>query len=475
MLEIQKKLSTPFLILLALPVTAMGLGLSMQNAVLTWVLITEYNLSPKDVGIVWSVGPIAAIFGTIIIGALSDKTWFIGGRRKPYIIVGGICTALAYFALPNIGFIAQSIGVFTILATAIAVSLFIDLSINTSFNPTRSLVADVTPIGKKRAQAFLWAQTISGAVTGISLAIGALFGNYILIYAGAIAIVFMMIVPILFIKEPRQLQLKDTRSKVTFSLTETILIIRPLWGLGIYAIYAMVLNFADLPTVIWLEVLIIIIAFYFLFETAFRHSNSKVSNNIFQFQRNLAANSVNWFGPFTIFIFLVALLKYRMPELDDKSLGSINNWALFIFNGVAIFLPMLVLNRFVEKYGSLATHIGALWTMVAALILLYFCGYNSYVIWGIMLLAGIAWSSMITLPFALYSQFADPHRMGYFTGVYNLSMIFAGLITSLRFGEFMENAENKGLIYLIAAGMVFLSIVFWSRLKSSIASKTSPS
>ncbi len=472
MLDIQKKLSTPFLILLALPVTAMGLGLSIQNAVLTWVITTEYDLSAKDVGIVWSVGPIATIFGTIIIGALSDKTWFMGGRRKPFIIVGGIMTALAYVALPNIGTLAQMVGFFTILGTAIAVSLFIDLSINTSFNPTRSVIADVTPKGPIRAKAFLWAQTISGSVTVLSLAIGALFGNYTLIYFGACAIVLMMVLPALFIKEPRELQVEEEKKgEVKFSLKETLSIIRPLWGLGIYAVYAMVLNFGSLPGVLAIEVFCGILSLYFLVETVFRKSNPAMPDNIFQFQKNLAANSVNWFGPFSIFMFLVILLRHRMPELDDNAIGTLNNWALFIFNGVAIFLPMLVLNRFVERKGMLSTHIGALWTMVAALVLLYFFGHSGYVIWAIMLLAGIAWSSMITLPFAMYSQFADPHRMGFFTGIYNLSMIFTMLITSLRFGEFMESTENKGVIYLIAAAMVVLSIVFWSRIKQTTTSK----
>lgn len=471
MLESQKQLSTPFLMLLSLPVTAMGLGLSIQNAVLTWIIMTEYDLTPGDVGIVWSVGPIAAIFGTIIIGALSDKTWFMGGRRRPFIIVGGTLTALAYCALPNIGGIAGAVGIATILGTAITVSLFIDLSINTSFNPTRSLIADVTPPGHKRAKAFLWAQTISGIFTVVSLAIGALFGNYTLIYFGAFAIVLMMVIPTIFIREPRALQESDKPKDIKFSLKETLVIIRPLWGLAIYAIYAMVLNFGNLPGVLFLEILCGVISLYFLVETIFRKSNPSVPDNIFQFQRNLAANSVNWFGPFAIFMFLVALLKYRMPELDDDAIATVNNWALFIFNGMAIFLPMLVLNRFVEKYGMLATHIGTLWTLVVALLLLYLFGYSSFVIWGIMLLAGVAWSSMITIPFAMYSQFADPDRMGYFTGIYNLSMIFTMLVTSLRFGELMENTDDKGVIYLIASGLVLISIVFWTRVKNTANSE----
>lgn len=145
MLKIQKKLSVPFLILLSLPTSAMGLGLSIQMATLTWILITKYNLDLAQVGIVWSVGPMATIVGTILVGALSDRTWFMGGRRRPYIVFGGLSTALALFALPNIGLIASSFDWFTIIGVSITVSLFIDLSINVSFNPSRSLIADITP------------------------------------------------------------------------------------------------------------------------------------------------------------------------------------------------------------------------------------------------------------------------------------------------------------------------------------------
>ena len=447
----------------------MGLGLSIQSAVLTWVMVTQYDLSLKEVGIVWSVGPLAVIVGTIVVGILSDKAWFWGGRRRPFIIIGGISTALAFFALPNIGFIASNVDLFTILGVAIAISLFIDLSINVSFNPSRALIADVTPLGSVRARSFLWMQTISGSVSVIGYAIGAIFGNYVLIYTGGIVILLLMIFPILFVQECKEQH--EHVEKEVFSLTETLQIIRPLWGLGLYAFYAMALNFANLPGHIVIEAVIGIVALYFLVETVYKSSNASVSENIFQFQKNLAANSVNWFGPFSIFMFLVVLIKYRMQDIDDAMLGEINNWSLFIFNGVAIVFPILVLRRFVDKYGMLATHIGSLWFMVLALVLLYFFGYSAHVIWGIMLMAGIAWSSMITLPFAMYSQYADSHRMGYFTGLYNLSMIFPMLIVSLRFGVYMDAAENKGIIFMISAAMVVISIGFWNQIKKTSTSE----
>ena len=460
-LEIQKKLSVPFLILLSLPTSAMGLGLSIQMATLTWVLVTQHGLNIAEVGIVWSVGPIATIIGTILIGAISDRSWFWGGRRRPFILVGGICTTLALLALPNIGLIASSLGIFTILAIAITVSLFIDLSINVSFNPSRSLIADTTPEGATRAKAFLWMQTMSGCTAVIGYAVGATFGNFVLIYCGAFVILCFMLFPILFITEPRELLTGGTDEEQLISLSEVCRIIRPLWGLGVYVIYAMTINLMDSQANIFVEGFMLLLSAYFLLETIYRKEKPALALNIFMFQKNLAANSLNWFGAFAIMMFLVPYIKFRIPEIGDNELGQINNWALFIFNGVAVVVPVLILNRLVGKFGMMKVHMNSQWALVLAFGLLYLFGNSALQIWSFMFIAGFAWSSMITLPFAIYSQFADRHRMGFFTGVYNLSMIFPMLIVSLRFGQLMENAENKSLLFLISALLVIGSIIFW--------------
>ncbi|KRP14000.1 MAG: hypothetical protein ABR95_08700, partial [Sphingobacteriales bacterium BACL12 MAG-120813-bin55] len=74
--------------MLALPATAMGFALSVQISALSWLLSTKYGLSIEEVGLVWAAGPIAGIFGQVIFGVLSDNTWFWGGRRRPFIILG---------------------------------------------------------------------------------------------------------------------------------------------------------------------------------------------------------------------------------------------------------------------------------------------------------------------------------------------------------------------------------------------------
>ena len=63
MLNIQKKMSNPFLALLGLPATAVGFALSTQIAALSWILSNKYHLDIHDVAFVWLAGPIAGIFG----------------------------------------------------------------------------------------------------------------------------------------------------------------------------------------------------------------------------------------------------------------------------------------------------------------------------------------------------------------------------------------------------------------------------
>ena len=98
MLDYQRKLSRLFFAVLSLPATAMGLALSVQLSALSWILATQYGLDIHDIGLVWAAGPIAGIFGQIIIGSLSDRTWFWNGRRRPFIIIGGTVAALSLLA-----------------------------------------------------------------------------------------------------------------------------------------------------------------------------------------------------------------------------------------------------------------------------------------------------------------------------------------------------------------------------------------
>ena len=89
MLDIQKKLSNTFYIILSLPATAMGFALSVQISALSWILVTQFGLDLHEMGFVWAAGPIAGLIAQPIVGFISDNVWFLNGRRRPFILIGG--------------------------------------------------------------------------------------------------------------------------------------------------------------------------------------------------------------------------------------------------------------------------------------------------------------------------------------------------------------------------------------------------
>jgi len=180
----QKSRNSLFFTVLALPSTAMGFALSVQISALSWILTTQYGLDIHDVGLVWAAGPLAGILGQVVIGVISDKAWFWGGRRRPFILVGGLLAAPMLLALPNLDIISAELGLGGILGVAIAVALTLDLAINISFNPTRSIIADVTAPGDERTRGYTWMQTISGSFGVLAYAIGAVRGDHAALFAG---------------------------------------------------------------------------------------------------------------------------------------------------------------------------------------------------------------------------------------------------------------------------------------------------
>ena len=129
MLSSQKNLTRSFFMLLSLPATAMGFALSVQISALSWILSTKYHLEIEEIGLVWAAGPIAGILGQVVIGIISDNVWFWNGRRRPFILIGGVLATLMLLALPNLDIVSSSLGVGGILGVAIAVALVPPLAV----------------------------------------------------------------------------------------------------------------------------------------------------------------------------------------------------------------------------------------------------------------------------------------------------------------------------------------------------------
>ena len=401
MLPFQRKLTNFFYVILGLPATAMGFGLSIQIAVLSWILRTRYGLDIHEIGIVWAAGPIAGIIGQPIIGWISDGVWFWGGRRRPFIFIGGILAALSIMALPYIGLISDGLGIGSILAVAITVALTLDLSINISFNPTRSIIADVTPDGPPRTKGYTWMQAISNFFGAGAYLVSALLGNYTLIYVGVVVILLFSIVPMFFIKEPRKVE-EVEKSDVSVTKTD--------WG---------------------------------------------------QLWRIYIAHGFSWLGIQTMFIYTFAFLEQRFEVKDADYLGQIIGWSFFILNAVGSVFPIFLLEPLSKKIGKVKTHFLSVLSMSLGYFLIVIFVKNTFMMYACFVILSLGWAAVVSLPFAIMTEKVNKKRMGFFMGIFNLSVVLPQLVSSFVIGYFIQEAESKTIVYLISAISLAISAVLW--------------
>lgn len=411
MLDMQKRLSNSFYAIISLPSTAMGFALCIQISALSWLLSTKYHLDIHEIGIVWAAGPLAGILGQVIIGFVSDGTWFWGGRRRPFILIGGVLAALMVFLLPRIDEVSRLLGIGNLLVVAVIIALTLDLSINIGFNPTRSLIADVTPDGAPRTRGYTWMQTISGFWGVMAYLIGAFIDNYALISVGVVVVLAFSVVPMFFVAEPRELAVRDAALPAT--PTE--------WG---------------------------------------------------QLWRIYFAHGFSWIGVQAMFVYIIAFInQYIVPagasaDVRDAQSGHVISISFAVMNVVGFVLPALVLAPLAVKIGRVRTQMGCIAIMAAAYFLIAFAARTPTALYLLMAMAGIGWSAVVSLPFAIMSEKVDKSRMGFFMGIFNLSVVLPQLMTT-AIGFVLQAQADKSVLFMICGGCLSVSAVLWSLVNES--------
>ncbi|KGJ88081.1 MFS transporter [Thalassotalea sp. ND16A] len=471
MLAIQQNLSKRFYMLLSLPATAMGFALSVQISALSWILTTQYGLDIHEVGLVWAAGPIAGILGQVIVGIISDNVWFWHGRRRPFILIGGVLAGLMLLALPSIDIVSASLGIEGILAVAIAIALTLDLSINISFNPTRAIIADVTPEGDERTKGYTWMQTISGSFGVLAYAIGAVWGNYVLIYFGAALVLMLSILPPFFIREPKQLAQTETATEPSLSFSDILINIKPLWGFIIYDIYAMARQLSGIEVNhYYIELICALLTLFFIWQTigASEDNKSEQEAGLIGFRKILAAHSFSWIGIQTMFVFIFAFLQDKMATISDDELGKIISVSFLILSAVSAILPATVLEPLAKKVGRVKVHTCCIASMAVGYFAVALLGSSEYTLYLLMALLGVGWSSVISLVFAIMSEKIDQNKMGMYMGLFNLSVVVPQLLVSLGIGLFISQTEDKSAIFILCGIALTLSAICWSRVKEHL-------
>lgn len=489
MLAIQKKMTNTFYALLSLPATAVGFCLSTQVAALSWILNTKYDLHIEDVALVWLAGPLSGIIAQPIVGMMSDKSWFMGGRRKPFIIIGGILGSAMLLALPQMDLITEYTGL-SIFAVAIMVSLLLDMNVNVTMNPARAIIADVTKPGAERTKGYSRMQLVSGTFGVGAYFISVSFGNIALIYVAAVLVLLFSVVPVLFVREPRVLQEAGDKLpaiKEKSSIAESLKMLLPLYGFGAFAVFV-IINKMFLggrwdawQTYVMFACLIVTLPIgIWIFIRA-----RKQTSDTLEFQKILLAHAFTWLGIQSMFVMSFFYVKENMipgmdtagawanqfsafftgAELSDESTaGNVLSLGFLFLSLVGALLPVLILEPLSLRMGKVKVYTAAIAFMCAGYFLLYLAGSQELTFYLGMIICGIGWAAAISIVFAIMTEKVNAGKMGMYMGIFNFSVVLPAMMTPGVAG-IVESSGDYSNLFLIIACSLLVSLICWLMVK----------
>lgn len=398
-------------------------GFALQNANASRILQT-FGADVHHLSWFWLVAPITGMIIQPIIGYMSDRTWNRFGRRRPYFLVGAVLTSAALILMPNAPHLAKVIAPMFVGGGLL---MIMDASINISMEPFRALVADKLPEEQ---------HTLGFSMQTLLIGIGAVVGSWLPYMLGNWFGVS---------KEAAGEGLVAPNVYWSFYIGAFVLISSILWT---------VLRTEEYPP-----------EYYEEEENEEQKTKFKIPKTMWQL---LVVQFFSWFALFSMWVFTTpAVAQHFYNSTDPNSLGYQNagDWVgiLFgIYNGVSAIIA-LSLPKVAAKIGRRATHAAALTIGGISFISFAFIPTPELLIIP-MIGIGIAWGSILAMPYAMLANSIPPKKMGVFMGIFNMSItipqivngIFGGLILKYFFNDDpLKSIIMAGVLMILGAVSTF--------------------
>ncbi|KHJ39024.1 sucrose/H+ symporter [Pedobacter glucosidilyticus] len=403
-------------------------GFALQNGNASRILQT-FGADVEHLSLFWLAAPVTGMLVQPIIGYYSDRTWNRFGRRRPYFLIGAILTALALTLMPNAALLAYFLPPILIGAGML---MIMDASINVAMEPFRALVADKLPESQRSLgfsmQTFLigvgavsgsWLPYILSEYFGVSktAASGFVPDNVIYaFYAGALVLLASILWTVVSTKEYSPAEMAAF-SKDEEEVEESK---------GISSIFT---DFSKMPL-------------------------TMRQLGLVQF--------FSWFALFSMWVFTTPAIAnhiYKVAPGDTNSVAfaDAGNWVgiLFgIYNAVsaiyALFLPAIV--RLTSKKMA---HAFSLIAGGAGLLSIYFIQDPNMLIIS-MVGVGLAWGSILAMPYALLSGSIPARKMGVYMGIFNFFITMPQIVNGFFGGLIVKHFYNGEAIYAIVMAGIFM-------------------
>ncbi len=399
-------------------------GFALQNANMSRIFQT-LGAELDEISILWLAAPTTGLLVQPVIGYMSDRTWNRLGRRKPYFLVGAILASLTLIVMPSASVLWVAAGLLWIL----------DASINISMEPFRALVADMLPPAQ-RTTGFAVQSFFIGTGVVVASALPWVLNNWFGVsntapageippsvtwafYLGAFAFITAVVWTVVRTKEyPPEMfhSIHDNGQQV--SKAGFMDGFREIMG-----------DFARMPKT--------------MIQLAF-------------------VQYFSWLALFAMWLYTTAAVTnhiYGTTDTTSKLYNEGADWVGILFaayNGFAAILAFL-LPPLARVTSRKTVHAISLIAGGIGLASMYFIQDPDLLLLS-MVGVGLAWASILSMPYAILAGSLPPAKMGIYMGIFNFFIVIPQITAAAVLGWFVKNVFNDQAVYVLIAGGVSMFI-----------------
>lgn len=404
-------------------------GFALQNANVSRIL-SNFGADLHHLSFFWLVAPIMGLVIQPWVGAASDRTWNKLGRRKPFIFGGAIAATLGMFLMPNANWVVAIVPPIVFGAMMLAI---MDASFNVTFQPFRSLVADMTPSEQT---------TLGYSIQTFLINVGAIIGSFL----PYVLTNFMGIN-----NTAPEGQVPDSVIW-SFYLGGGILLLSVLWTVFRTKEYAPK-EFAEYQG---------------------KSEEEEAANEKVGFIKTIAnmpavlgqlaiVQFFSWFALFTMWVYTTPAVAQHIwgTPIGDSSSAAYNeaaNWVGVLFGLYSVFAALfsIVMNKIADLFGRKRTFSFALFVGALGFLSIYFFK-GQYALIFSMVGIGIAWAAILAMPYAILSQALPAGKTGVYMGIFNITVVVPQIISGILSGTLLKYVFHERAIYMIImAGVSWL-------------------
>ncbi len=391
-------------------------GFALQNANVSRIFET-LGANKDELPILWLAAPVTGLLIQPIIGYYSDRTWSQKwGRRRPFFAIGAILATIALILMPNSA----------ALWMAVIMLWLMDASINISMEPFRAFVGDMLP-DEQRTSGFAMQSFFIGVGAVVASALPYIFTNWLGVsnvaeeggippsvkwsfYLGAFAYLSAVMWTVFNTEEYppddiEALKAENAEKGVFGGLIES-------------------------------------------FTGIFQMPKTMVQLAFVQF--------FSWFALFSMWIYTTSAVTSHIYKTSDTTSTAYNEGAdwvgvcFAVYNGIAavaaFLLPVLA-----KHTSRKTTHMISLFCGALGFLSIFFIS-NPNLILISMIGIGIAWASILSMPYAMLSSILPSNKMGYYMGVFNFFIVIPQIVAAGILGFMLRTFFDNTTIYALVIG-----------------------